>query len=714
MLLLVTSGDGCRGLTTSVGGSLAGMVGCLRQSGLDSRLDVVPRAHVQWFLLTPDNLGVGVLVSVLLDLLIREGVELLDTRDGDIGDTELLAGLEKGVVDLTRAEDVLGDVLGRGEVLGVGLGNVELEAAVTAHLLEAGAGQRVAEHGLGEGQDQRLAELAVDLATEDVEVLGRGGSVDDLHVAVLVLAGELLGRGVDVRVIIAQLEVTLNTRGRVLGALAVITVGEGHNETGTLEPLLLTRGEELIDNALRVVGKVTELSLPYDESVGVNERIAELKTKDAKLGERRVADGERALLRRDVVQQGVEVLVLLVVKDGVALREGTTLDILTGHADVLALKQKRAPSQGLGGGPVNVLAGGEGLAAVLDNTVQVAVNGEVLGEGGEGLADLLEGVDRNGGGVVGQDLLGAFLGRLEAGPRGREPLARGRLVVLAAGIAVLEDLPHALLVGLNILGGQGAFRDKLVLVLLGNRFLLGDGLVHAGLGEAGLVSLVVTVLTVADKVDDNVTVEGLAPVSRKLHDEGHGLGIITVDVEDRGVDGLGDIGTVRSRATKAGVGGETDLVVDNDVDGTTGGVGREVVEAHGLVDNALASKGGITVHENSHRVLALSVLAVELQGTGLAEHDRVDSLQMGRVGDERKVDALTRGGRTDIVHTQMVLDITRTFLGGLKRAAELAKDGLVGLTDHVAEDVETTTMGHTNHDRLDTKVDGAVNLNRAD
>jgi hypothetical protein len=58
----------------------------------------------------------------------------------------------------------------------------------------------------------------------------------------------------------------------------------------------------------------------------------------------------------------------------------------------------------------------------------------------------------------------------------------------------------------------------------------------------------------------------------------------------------------------------------------------------------------------------------------------------------------------------MVLDITRTFFRGLNSAAELAEDGLVGLANNVGEDVETTTMRHTNDDGLNTKIDGAINL----
>ena len=92
------------------------------------------------------------------------------------------------------------------------------------------------------------------LATQGVEQVGGLGEVDNLHVSVLVLTLELLLRRELTRVLVAQLQVTLETAGRVLGTLTIVTVGQRHDETRALHPLDLTRGDELIDDTLRVVG----------------------------------------------------------------------------------------------------------------------------------------------------------------------------------------------------------------------------------------------------------------------------------------------------------------------------------------------------------------------------------------------------------------------------------------------------------------------------
>ena len=56
----------------------------------------------------------------------------------------------------------------------------------------------------------------------------------------------------------------------------------------------------------------------------------------------------------------------------------------------------------------------------------------------------------------------------------------------------------------------------------------------------------------------------------------HGFRVLAVDVEDRRLDHLGDVGAVLRRAGVARGGGEADLVVDDDVDRAAGRVAGEV------------------------------------------------------------------------------------------------------------------------------------------
>lgn len=125
---------------------------------------------------------------------------------------------------------------------------------------------------------------------------------------------------------------------------------------------------------------------------------------------------------------------------------------------------------------------------------------------------------------------------------------------------------------LNILLGEGTTTDqKLGVPGQGSRLLL-NGLVHPRLGETRLIGFVVTVSTVADDIDDDILFELGTVVGSKLAYKVHSLDVVTIDMEDGGIDGLGDIGGVRSGTGETRIGGEPDLVVDNQVDGTSSSI----------------------------------------------------------------------------------------------------------------------------------------------
>ena len=105
-----------------------------------------------------------------------------------------------------------------------------------------------------------LPESSVDLTTEDVEVVCGRGRVDDLEVAVLVLSADLLLRGEHVRVVVTQLEESLDSTRRVLRSLSVVSVRERHHQSSSLEPLSLSRRDELVNDDLASVREVSELS----------------------------------------------------------------------------------------------------------------------------------------------------------------------------------------------------------------------------------------------------------------------------------------------------------------------------------------------------------------------------------------------------------------------------------------------------------------------
>ncbi len=238
--------------------------------------------------------------------------------------------------------------------------------------------------------------------------------------------------------------------------------------------------------------------------------------------------------------------------------------------------------------------------------------------------------------------------------------------------------------------------------------MLLDHLVHLGLGVGRLVGLVVTEAAVADQVDQHVMAELLPERERKPHRRDAGLHVVGVDVDDRYVEALCQVGCPGRRAGVLRVGGEADLVVLDQVDGAADGVAVERLEVERLGDHSLRGEGGVAVEDDRDRGVGVLVgvwaLSGGLRGAGGAGGHGVDELQMGRVrlqADDDRLAALQLVGALGAV---VVLDIARPALGNrrdrLERrgSLELGEDRVVGTAEVVREHVQPTTVRHADHD----------------
>jgi hypothetical protein len=167
--------------------------------------------------------------------------------------------------------------------------------------------------------------------------------------------------------------------------------------------------------------------------------------------------------------------------------------------------------------------------------------------------------------------------------------------------------------------------------------LLSNLLVHKRLGEGRLIDFVVTKASVANNIKDDILVEGLTPFNSETASLEDGLGIITVNVEYGGTVALDNVCAVQATTRGRGVGSETDLVVDDNVNGTTSGAHWKTRHVNSLINNTLTSEGSITVNLDGHDLGALTVLHIVLLGTGLTLNDGVNSLKMRGIRNEGQV-----------------------------------------------------------------------------
>ena len=70
-----------------------------------------------------------------------------------------------------------------------------------------------------------FSELPIHLATKDVEIVGRGCHVSDLHIAILMLSVKLICRWEYARLFVAKLQISFHSTRGMFGALTIVTVG---------------------------------------------------------------------------------------------------------------------------------------------------------------------------------------------------------------------------------------------------------------------------------------------------------------------------------------------------------------------------------------------------------------------------------------------------------------------------------------------------------
>jgi len=131
--------------TSSVPNVLISMLAALAKDGLHPWLNVAPGTSIQGLLLGPDDvLGIGELFEFVAELSPREGVQLLNTGNGDVVDIVRGTVLVEGSVYLSGAyQKALALLRGLDSVSVLRIGNEPLEVGVTGKVLDVGAREGV-------------------------------------------------------------------------------------------------------------------------------------------------------------------------------------------------------------------------------------------------------------------------------------------------------------------------------------------------------------------------------------------------------------------------------------------------------------------------------------------------------------------------------------------------------------------------------------------
>lgn len=110
---------------------------------------------------------------------------------------------------------------------------------------------------------------------------------------------------------------------------------------------------------------------------------------------------------------------------------------------------------------------------------------------------------------------------------------------------------------------------KLSLIETCDRRHLVNLLVHEWLRETGLIELIVTAQSIANQINNDVMLESHSVVGCHFEGPMDCFDVIGIYMEDWCTDGLGEVRSIHTTSSFRRHGGETNLVVHDDVDRTT-------------------------------------------------------------------------------------------------------------------------------------------------
>ena len=140
---------------------------------------------------------------------------------------------------------------------------------------------------------------------------------------------------------------------RMLRPRAFVASRQQHYQPGHLLPFRLRGDDELIDDRLGHIDKITELGLPDHQVPWIGGAEAVFEAQDRQLRKHRVDENDGPLVFGEIGQGHVLIARVVIAQSGVAMREGSALRILAGEPHRCPLQHEAAQRQHFGAAPVD-------------------------------------------------------------------------------------------------------------------------------------------------------------------------------------------------------------------------------------------------------------------------------------------------------------------------------------------------------------------------
>ncbi len=224
--------------------------------------------------------------------------------------------------------------------------------------------------------------------------------------------------------------------------------------------------------------------------------------------------------------------------------------------------------------------------------------------------------------------------------------------------------------------------------------------VEQRLGDGGVVNLTVAVAAIADEIDDDVGAELVAVFDRHAGDAHDRIYVFAIHVENGNGLAAGDAGGEARGVLFVIVRGESEKIIDDDVDGAADGVALEIGVVHGLGEDALSGERGITVDEQGQIFFGSAFASTVLLGASAAYRNGIDSFEMAGIRNQVDVNFPAAARNVFAGGAHVVLNVSAAKNAAGIDVFKTGEDFFGGAARYMGDYVEAPAMAHA-HDQFD-------------
>jgi len=242
------------------------------------------------------------------------------------------------------------------------------------------------------------------------------------------------------------------------------------------------------------------------------------------------------VLRCYGVDWNIAAVPILVEDVGMSVREGASLDILSGDSNVITLIDQGSECKSLSSAPINTFAAVDSSVTSLEDLLNLGVELTI----GWQDCDLVSNITNHLKIDTRIFEVTILLRVLDGLPLLTLPIFGVEFQVLTLLVGLFERR-HRHIVNLGKRSLWDAQIDKLASVYISHRLHILDDGVHEGLGECWLIKFIVTHLTITNKINDNITAEFLTILGGNREGICHIVHRVSIHMEDGSADSGGDL-----------------------------------------------------------------------------------------------------------------------------------------------------------------------------